>query len=482
MPGYRVFLLQIYRPRVQLRLHDAERFLDSPKIMVSLVDFPGRHIYFRSDEHVVSGKLDVFLDQRIVHRYFHFSARVVSLFVRRRENDILRAVPVLRPFGLGSLKQARLLHFLVDLGGLLLGQLRIKGHDPFFADLDPPARAGGRVSQNIFEIVDAFLDPVPQFPVRVFNVSIIVGEEDPCLFDLRQLLHGFGEDVAVAVLQRLEDIFRAVQPFVRDLDGPPRNAVAGFQAIDDAPDHGLFALVPRKQLHAHGDQVRVEEEAQAHEGFPPVFLGGAFPAETVFFVYLEIEVSAIEIRARCVEFIKLAYLVVIDFDDFFVFASDVCQPVVKLVQRKTERAVQLRKDLFESPRLGTRADKPGVDQGRHHVEDVEAEVRGGLHQVDVFLHGELVVDVLVREITEEHLGRFLRDLPGLHGVLGSAEFLVQLIDLFLIKGDGIVDPFFLEFVHVSDGLVGFMGGAFSRRVVKAFIDLQVSAFFEMGFF
>lgn len=129
----------------------------------------------------------------------------------------------------------------------------------------------------------------------------------------------------------MEDIFSTIQPFVGDLYGSAGHRVSLFQIINDISDHRLFTLIARKQLHADGNLICIKQESQTNNRFFSVFLGRSFFPEIIFPVDLKVKVSAVKVSMRGIKLIHLLDLMIVDFNDLFVFATDILQPVIELV-------------------------------------------------------------------------------------------------------------------------------------------------------
>lgn len=103
-----------------------------------------------------------------------------------------------------------------------------------------------------------------------------------------------------------------------------------FSIINDISDHRLFTLIARKQLHADGNLICIKQESQTNNRFFLFPWKVLFP-EIIFPVDLKVKVSAVKVSMRGIKLIHLLDLMIVDFNDLFVFATDILQPVIELV-------------------------------------------------------------------------------------------------------------------------------------------------------
>lgn len=75
-----------------------------------------------------------------------------------------------------------------------------------------------------------------------------------------------------------------------------------------------------------------------------------------------------------VKFILLPYLVVIDFNHFFIFRTNVCEAGIELVKRKIMDFKKFRYDFFIGFGFWTRMDTSGINESGHHVKGMKAEI------------------------------------------------------------------------------------------------------------
>jgi len=113
MPLYRVFLLYEDRPCIQVGLHDPERFLDSPKVIISRIDFFIGHAHLGGNDKVVSGKRKVFVDSYLVYADKGFAAFPVS------KSNVFPCFAEIIPLGLRQSQSPCLINHFVDLVSFL---------------------------------------------------------------------------------------------------------------------------------------------------------------------------------------------------------------------------------------------------------------------------------------------------------------------------------------------------------------------------
>ena len=83
----------------------------------------------------------------------------------------------------------------------------------------------------------------------------------------------------------------------------------------------------------------------------------------IFFVDFEIEVGTVEVCMRCIKPVHLFYLMVIDFNNLFVFAANIFKSVIKLVQRKLIRIKEFGNYFIICFRFRAWMNKPCINKG-----------------------------------------------------------------------------------------------------------------------
>lgn len=125
--------------------------------------------------------------------------------------------------------------------------------------------------------------------------------------------------------------------------------------------------------------------------------------------------------------------------------------------------------------------KPCINKGRNHIKNIELEICGSLHQINISFYRKLIVDIFHREIAYQFFRRIIRNLSGLFICLCSLKCLIQFFYFFLIKGNRIINALSLKFVNVSQCFIRTMCPSFSFRIIKTLINLKISPLFVIGF-
>lgn len=141
---------------------------------------------------------------------------------------------------------------------------------------------------------------------------------------------------------RSRDFFSTVQSFISYLDSSARYGISLFEIVNDVSDYRLFALVSGKQFHTDRYLVCIKEKSQSNYWLFFVFFGWSFFSEVIFLIDFKIEVGTIEVRMRCIKLVRLLNLMVIDFNNLFVFATNIFKTIIKLIQRENIRIKELR--------------------------------------------------------------------------------------------------------------------------------------------
>ena len=102
--------------------------------MVCIVDILIFHGNLGSDQHVVSGKLQGFLNEFLIHGDFYFTICVVALFICSSKNDIFCRITILGFFSLRSFQKPCFFNFFINFVDLFFGKFWIESNNPFFCD------------------------------------------------------------------------------------------------------------------------------------------------------------------------------------------------------------------------------------------------------------------------------------------------------------------------------------------------------------
>ena len=113
----------------------------------------------------------------------------------------------------------------------------------------------------IFEIIHTFFHTVYKISTGIFHIPVIIRKQYPCFLDFRKHFYRFRENVAISILQCMEDIFCTVETFIGYLDGSAGYGIPLFEVLNDVSDHRLFTLISREQFHADRYLVGIEEKA-----------------------------------------------------------------------------------------------------------------------------------------------------------------------------------------------------------------------------
>lgn len=475
-----LLLLEEHGACVEVCLHYPEGLLDPPEVVVRGIDLRGRHVGLRGDEHVVAGEKAGLVDRGPVHLGDHLVVGRAAL-ARGPECHELRALPVLALLCLGKAQPLRLRDEPVQFEDLLLPELRVERDDPFLGDGE--ASLPGRPAVPVVlvgEPVGALLQPVDHLAAAIHDVLPAVFQQHPCPLRIGKALDGLGEQVAVALECRLVDVPRAVQPLVRDHDGPGAYVVPFPHPLDRAADLGLLGLVPREKVHVDGDEARVEQEPHADERRLLVLLRGAVLLEIAFPVYLEIEVGAVEIGHPRVQREPLRRCPREDLDDLVVLAPHVlaCREDL-VIGVRPPIAVEDGEHVVECPALRARGDGAAVGKGREDLEQAEPEAPHALQQVEVPLHVQLGHHAGKEEMPHEPRG-VLGYLPH---PLRRPRVLARLVHPLHLRGevgDRVVDPPLSEILNVPDLPYRAVRGDVALLVVVALVHLQVQPLVGLG--
>ena len=155
-----ILFLQVYRSGIQLWLHDPEGFFYSPEIVVCIVDILIFHGNLGSDQHVVSGKLQGFLNEFLIHGDFYFTICVVALFICSSKNDIFCRITILGFFSLRSFQKPCFFNFFINFVDLFFGKFWIESNNPFFCYLELFNFSCFGVLEFIFKLIYTFFDAV----------------------------------------------------------------------------------------------------------------------------------------------------------------------------------------------------------------------------------------------------------------------------------------------------------------------------------
>ena len=475
-------LLEIDGPRLEIGLHDPERFLDPPEAVIGVVDVQSRLINFGGDQEVVAGERHVLVDFGLVERGAHLDD--LAVFVRGGEIDVFRGIAVI---GFRRLPDRRdligLVDLLLDLRHLLSGQARIVGDHPFLPRFERHGLAAV-VREMVFEVVDAFLVFEDQPAVPVFDlgplVGAVVGEEDPFFLLGGEALavDRFREDVSVVRLYG-GGVYvpGAVQSLVGDLDYLGVYVEPGFQIVDGFPDLGLLGLVPGVQRHADRDLLLVQKQRLADDRQVPFFLRGAHLPVVFRQADLEIVVCAVEKRLFGFAREPLFNVMVHDLDELLVVAPYEIDRVQYLAVAERLGAVQRWHHLLEGVVLGARVHDLGANHREDEVGHPEMRVPASGHDVDVAAQSEVVPDGLQKKMAEVPFEGDVADflLPSVRDAF------VQLVDHALGVFDRVGDPLFDQIAAVADRFVGSVAGALPRDVARL-VDLKVQALLGRGGF
>ena len=481
MSGNRCFFLQIYRSRIQLRFHNPERFFYPPQIVVNRVYFWSRHIDFWRHHHVITGKPFGIFYCLVIHLNFDFTIGFHSFFICSHKGNVFCAVSILGFFCFACPECLCLFHLFVYFIVLFFSKFGIISYHTFFPELYGLS-ATVSIGVSIDEIIHTFFHSVKYFSISVFDIDIIIFQQNPGLFYLWQHLYRFRENISITSFQCVEYVVNTVEPFVSHLDGSAVYVIALLQIINDGSDYGFFAFVAGIHLHADWNLMRIEQQSHADNGFCFVLFGRAFMAKIVFAVNLKVKVGTIKVGVRSIKLICQLNLMIIDFNDLLIFRADVFKAGIELVKREVIFAKELGNDFIISSGFWTGMDASGINEGGQHVKYIEAEISCRLHQVHIFFTAESVVKIFQRKIAQEFFGRFLRYLTLFFLVFTLVVFLIKFANLFAVKSNRILDSILHEFVYIADGFVRPVCSLLFCRVIKTLINLKVNTLLEIGFF
>lgn len=129
VPNGAVVLLPVDGVRVDLRLHDAERFLYSPEIVVYVVKLAPPHLGFGRHDHVASGQLAGAFHRLTVDHAHDLVFRYATVIIHGSERHTLGVAPVFGSLGIVDPELVRLLHLAVYLGALFFHELEVERDD-----------------------------------------------------------------------------------------------------------------------------------------------------------------------------------------------------------------------------------------------------------------------------------------------------------------------------------------------------------------